>query len=124
MQMYPLQSYMYPYNLDYTWNAIGLFDKWTWKCSAILFIFTYMVFLLSFMYEFFFSQIRVPTHDKGTFISWEFVTDSFDIGFGLYFEWSHPDTTEMTVHVSRGNSDDEGETDEAEDALKEEQPSM
>lgn len=65
----------------------------------------------------------MPTHDEGTFISWEFATDSFDIGFGLYFEWTHSKSTDMTVHVSRGNSDDEGETDEAEDVLKEEQPS-
>lgn len=33
-------------------------------------------------------QIRVPTHQNGTSLFWEFATDDLDIGFGLSFEWS------------------------------------
>ena len=30
--------------------------------------------------------IRVPTHPDGKCIVWEFATDNYDIGFGLFFE--------------------------------------
>ncbi|KAF6778123.1 hypothetical protein AHF37_02327 [Paragonimus kellicotti] len=32
--------------------------------------------------------IRVPAYPSGTSIVWEFATDDFDIGFGLFFEWA------------------------------------
>lgn len=31
--------------------------------------------------------VRVPTHDDGAILWWEFATDSYDIGFGIYFQW-------------------------------------
>lgn len=31
--------------------------------------------------------VRVPTHQDGSHLFWEFATDHYDIGFGLYFEW-------------------------------------
>uniref|UniRef100_A0A1B0BB67 ACB domain-containing protein n=1 Tax=Glossina palpalis gambiensis TaxID=67801 RepID=A0A1B0BB67_9MUSC len=51
--------------------------------------------------------VRVPTNANGKCIFWEFATDNYDIGFGIYFEWSKPITQEVTVHVS--DSDDEDE---------------
>lgn len=63
--------------------------------------------------------IRVPTLEGGSSLFWEFCTDNYDIGFGVYFEWKQPNTTEVTVHVSE--SDDElednelGENDEDEE---------
>ncbi|XP_070490303.1 Golgi resident protein GCP60 [Chironomus tepperi] len=63
--------------------------------------------------------IRVPTLEGGSSLFWEFATDSYDIGFGVYFEWKRPTTTEVTVHVSE--TDDEldenelGENDEDEE---------
>jgi hypothetical protein len=63
--------------------------------------------------------VRVPTLEGGSSLFWEFATDSYDIGFGVYFEWQKPITTEVTVHVSE--SDDEmddndlGENDEDEE---------
>ncbi|KAG5672164.1 hypothetical protein PVAND_002317 [Polypedilum vanderplanki] len=63
--------------------------------------------------------VRVPTLEGGSSLFWEFATDNYDIGFGVYFEWQKPTTTEVTVHVSE--SDDEmddndlGENDEDEE---------
>ncbi|XP_032688942.1 Golgi resident protein GCP60 [Odontomachus brunneus] len=54
--------------------------------------------------------VRVPTHEGGTCLFWEFVTDSYDIGFGVYFEWSKPDTNQVSVHISE--SEDEDDEDE------------
>lgn len=31
--------------------------------------------------------VRVPTHDDGAILWWEFATDGYDIGFGIYFQW-------------------------------------
>ncbi|BFG00531.1 Golgi resident protein GCP60 [Drosophila madeirensis] len=49
--------------------------------------------------------VRVPTNMNGKCIFWEFATDNYDIGFGIYFEWAKPVTNEVTVHVS--DSDEE-----------------
>lgn len=63
--------------------------------------------------------VRVPTLEGGSSLFWEFATDGYDIGFGVYFEWKRPTSTEVTVHVSE--SDDElddnelGENDEDEE---------
>lgn len=55
--------------------------------------------------------VRVPTHEDGTALFWEFATDSYDIAFGLFFEWNKPaDETEVSVHVS--DSEDEDMDDE------------
>ncbi|RXN20664.1 xanthine dehydrogenase oxidase [Labeo rohita] len=43
--------------------------------------------------------IRVPTHQDGSHLFWEFATDDYDIGFGLHFEWKDvtiPTSTETT----------------------------
>ena len=32
--------------------------------------------------------VRVPTHEEGTALFWEFSTDSYDVAFGLFFEWN------------------------------------
>ncbi|PAV83309.1 hypothetical protein WR25_19279 [Diploscapter pachys] len=58
--------------------------------------------------------IRVPTHEDGTCLFWEFATDYYDIGFGVYFEWTIADSNQVSIHVSE--SDDEDELDEAEEA--------
>lgn len=31
--------------------------------------------------------IKVPVHEDGNIIFWEFATDAYDIGFGIYFKW-------------------------------------
>ncbi|XP_055381690.1 Golgi resident protein GCP60 [Condylostylus longicornis] len=51
--------------------------------------------------------VRVPTHEGGTCIFWEFATDSYDIGFGVYFEWTKPVSNEVTVHISESDDEDE-----------------
>ncbi|CAI2352330.1 unnamed protein product [Caenorhabditis sp. 36 PRJEB53466] len=55
--------------------------------------------------------VRVPTHENGSCLFWEFATDHYDIGFGVYFEWTVADTNQVSVHVSE--SDDEEDYDEA-----------
>uniref|UniRef100_A0AAF5I2F8 ACB domain-containing protein n=1 Tax=Strongyloides stercoralis TaxID=6248 RepID=A0AAF5I2F8_STRER len=55
--------------------------------------------------------IRVPTHEEGSSIFWEFATDWYDLGFGMFFEWSKPETTDITIQVSE-SSDEEDESDE------------
>lgn len=50
--------------------------------------------------------VRVPTHEGGNCIFWEFATDNYDIGFGVYFEWSKPVSNEVTVHVSESDDDE------------------
>nr|XP_033807532.1 protein TMED8 isoform X2 [Geotrypetes seraphini]XP_033807533.1 protein TMED8 isoform X2 [Geotrypetes seraphini] len=54
--------------------------------------------------------IRVPTHPDGKRICWEFATDDYDIGFGLYFDWVPVTSTAITIHAS--DSSDEEEEDE------------
>jgi len=56
------------------------------------------------------ATIRVPTHEEGSCIFWEFATDHYDIGFGVYFEWSLTPSDKITVHISE--SDDEEDEDE------------
>lgn len=51
--------------------------------------------------------VRVPTHDGGNCLFWEFATDSYDIGFGVYFEWGKSVTTEVSVHISESDDDED-----------------
>ncbi|KAH8387676.1 hypothetical protein KR093_008594, partial [Drosophila rubida] len=51
--------------------------------------------------------VRVPTNLNGKCIFWEFATDNYDIGFGIYFEWAKPITNEVTVHVSDSDEDED-----------------
>lgn len=51
--------------------------------------------------------VRVPTHENGTCLFWEFATDGYDIGFGVYFEWSKPATNQVSVHISESEDDDD-----------------
>ena len=53
--------------------------------------------------------VRVPTHEDGRFLYWEFATDYYDIGFGLYFEWTISPSNNVTVQVSDSSEDEEGE---------------
>jgi len=71
--------------------------------------------------------IRVPTHEDGTCLFWEFATDSYDLGFGVFFEWGPSEDSEVTIHVSE-SEDDEDDPENADDpergaqADREEQP--
>lgn len=56
--------------------------------------------------------VRVPTHEGGSCLYWEFATDSYDIGFGVYFEWGKPTSSEVQVQVCDSEDDDEEEDDE------------
>ncbi|XP_043244163.1 Golgi resident protein GCP60-like isoform X2 [Amphibalanus amphitrite] len=51
--------------------------------------------------------IRVPTHEDGTCLFWEFATDSYDIGFGVFFEWGPSEDSEVTIHISESEDEDE-----------------
>ncbi|CAG9762863.1 unnamed protein product [Ceutorhynchus assimilis] len=58
--------------------------------------------------------VRVPTHPHGSRLFWEFATDHYDIGFGLYFEFGPPMTEEVSVHVSDSDDEEDIEIDEEE----------
>nr|XP_033794677.1 Golgi resident protein GCP60 isoform X2 [Geotrypetes seraphini] len=53
--------------------------------------------------------VRVPTHEEGSYLFWEFATDSYDIGFGVYFEWTDSPNTAVSIHVSESSEDEEDE---------------
>ncbi|BHF72364.1 Golgi resident protein GCP60 [Sparganum proliferum] len=67
------------------------------------------------------ATLRVPTHEEGTSILWEFATDSYDIGFGLFFEWSLTPPESITMTISE-SSDEEDEYDENEEEGSEAPP--
>lgn len=56
--------------------------------------------------------VRVPTHEEGAYLFWEFATDYYDIGFGVFFEWTDAASAAVSVHVSE--SSDEYEEEEGE----------
>ncbi|KAK9876681.1 hypothetical protein WA026_014059 [Henosepilachna vigintioctopunctata] len=60
--------------------------------------------------------VRVPTNANANRIFWEFATDHYDIGFGIYFEYGTPSSSQVSVHISE--SDDE-DVDEIEDEVYE-----
>lgn len=55
------------------------------------------------------ATIRVPTHDDGSCIFWEFATDHYDIGFGLFFEWNSSPDTQVSVYFSESEDEEEDE---------------
>lgn len=58
-------------------------------------------------------QVRVPTHPEGSCLFWEFATDHYDIGFGLFFEWTNTEEA-VSVTVSDTTSEEEEEDDDSE----------
>ncbi|XP_073725625.1 protein TMED8-like [Misgurnus anguillicaudatus] len=57
--------------------------------------------------------VHVPTIPEAKRVCWEFATDGYDIGFGVYFDWSPVTSRAITVHISE-SSDDEDEDEEPE----------
>ncbi|XP_034053635.1 Golgi resident protein GCP60 isoform X2 [Gymnodraco acuticeps] len=53
--------------------------------------------------------VRVPTHEEGAYLFWEFATDYYDIGFGVFFEWTDASTASVSVHVSESSDEDDDE---------------
>ncbi|XP_040016349.1 Golgi resident protein GCP60 isoform X3 [Gasterosteus aculeatus] len=53
--------------------------------------------------------VRVPTHEEGAYLFWEFATDYYDIGFGVFFEWTDAASAAVSVHVSESSDEDEEE---------------
>ncbi|KAH3846232.1 Golgi resident protein GCP60-like [Dreissena polymorpha] len=56
--------------------------------------------------------VRVPTHEDGSCLFWEFATDYYDIGFGVYFEWTIAPSNTVSVHVSESSDEEELEEEE------------
>ncbi|KAM7375790.1 hypothetical protein PAMP_005562 [Pampus punctatissimus] len=57
--------------------------------------------------------VHVPTVPEAKKVCWEFATDGYDIGFGIYFDWSPVTSRSISVHISE-SSDDEDEEEELE----------
>ncbi|MGH0125344.1 UNVERIFIED_CONTAM: hypothetical protein FKN15_041988 [Acipenser sinensis] len=62
--------------------------------------------------------VRVPTHEEGSYLFWEFATDHYDIGFGVYFEWTDSPNTTVSVHVSESSEEEEENPSEEEKPKK------
>ncbi|XP_060587295.1 Golgi resident protein GCP60-like isoform X2 [Ruditapes philippinarum] len=56
--------------------------------------------------------VRVPTHEDGSCLFWEFATDYYDIGFGVFFEWTIAPSNTVSVHVSESSDEEELEEEE------------
>lgn len=56
--------------------------------------------------------IRVPTHENGSCLFWEFATESYDVGFGVYFEWSTSKSPAISVKVNESDNDETNTADE------------
>ncbi|XP_074852815.1 protein TMED8 [Carettochelys insculpta] len=56
--------------------------------------------------------VRVPTHPDGKRVCWEFATDDYDIGFGVYFDWTTVTSTAITVQVSESSDEEDEEEDD------------
>ncbi|KAM7535568.1 hypothetical protein Aperf_G00000100944 [Anoplocephala perfoliata] len=65
------------------------------------------------------ATLRVPTHEEGTSIFWEFATDSYDLGFGLFFEWNLTPQENITMTISESSDEEDEGEDEAEEAAGE-----
>jgi hypothetical protein len=61
--------------------------------------------------------VRVPTHKDGSSLFWEFATDSYDIAFGLFFEWTPTEESEVSVHISDSEDEDINEEEEGDSAI-------
>ena len=55
------------------------------------------------------ATVRVPTHPDGRCVFWEFATDYYDLGFGVYFEWNVQPSENITVHISESSDEEEFE---------------
>ncbi|XP_029569355.1 protein TMED8 isoform X2 [Salmo trutta] len=53
--------------------------------------------------------VHVPTIPEGKQVCWEFATDSYDIAFGIYFDWNPVTSQAITVHISESSDDEEEE---------------
>lgn len=58
----------------------------------------------------FFLTLPAPL---GTCLFWEFATEYYDLGFGVSFEWSQPQTKNITVAVNESDDDEFAEDDKA-----------
>ncbi|XP_052106312.1 Golgi resident protein GCP60-like isoform X2 [Mytilus californianus] len=67
--------------------------------------------------------VRVPTHEDGSCLFWEFSTDYYDIGFGVYFEWTVEPSNAVTVHVSESSDEEDLEEEQQENKVDVEQGS-
>ncbi|XP_074844688.1 Golgi resident protein GCP60 [Carettochelys insculpta] len=62
--------------------------------------------------------VRVPTHEEGSYLFWEFATDNYDIGFGVYFEWTDSPNTAVSVHVSESSDEEDEDEENSEEKAK------
>ena len=48
----------------------------------------------------------MPTHKDGKSLYWEFATDGYDVGFGLFFEWVEAEDTQVYRYNKPGRTED------------------
>lgn len=86
------------------------------RCSFCLLLYSDLFITLVFSFNSIIIlicyQVRVPTHEDGTCLFWEFATDNYDLGFGVYFEWTIAPSNQVSVHVSESSDEEELEEEE------------
>ena len=50
----------------------------------------------------------MPTHKDGKSLYWEFATDTYDIGFGVFFEWVEAEDTQVGELKKKKNNKNQG----------------
>ncbi|XP_016308201.1 protein TMED8 [Sinocyclocheilus anshuiensis] len=88
-----------------TWTSVALKELKTKLCQEKDSVVT--------VYRGDIMTVHVPTVPEAKHVCWEFATDGYDIGFGVYFDWSPVTSRAITVHISE-SSDDEDEEDDLE----------
>lgn len=58
------------------------------------------------------AVIRVPTHPDGNSVFWEFATDHYDLGFGLYFEWDTEPQSNVSICIAESSDEEDGYEDD------------
>lgn len=61
------------------------------------------------------GPFRVPTHEEGAYLFWEFASDSYDLGFGVYFEWSQVKSNQVSVAINESSDEEDFPESEEED---------
>lgn len=51
--------------------------------------------------------VRIPTHEDGNCLFWEFATEGYDIGFGVSFQWINAPSKQFTTEVTDSDMQDD-----------------
>ena len=53
------------------------------------------------------ASVKVPTIEGSQAITWQFATDSYDIAFGVFFEWNVNPSNEVLVQLNESSDEED-----------------